>query len=106
MKSMVTTPDIVRPCRHRTSPGAARPYTGVVAGSSPNVKLRGRIETVIRLLSPVLDGVLAVTDRLSRVLEPDDPDYAPARMSHDGESVPRGLRPRRGRDAAGQDSHG
>jgi hypothetical protein len=61
-----------------------------------------RIETMLRFAGPVLDLVLAVGDRLSRVLEPDDPDYVPARMAGDGESAPRGLRkyppstPRRG----------
>jgi hypothetical protein len=35
--------------------------------------------------------MLAVGDRVSRLLEPDDPDYAPARMAHAGESAPRGL---------------
>jgi hypothetical protein len=63
-----------------------------VPGSTPNLKLRGRIETMIRLLAPALDLMLAVGDRVSRVLERDDPDYVPARMSYEGESVPRGLR--------------
>ena len=47
---------------------------------------------MLRFAGPVLDLVLAVGDRLSRVLEPDDPDYVPARMTGDGESAPRGLR--------------
>jgi hypothetical protein len=47
---------------------------------------------MIRLASPVLDLMLAIGDRVSRVLERDDPDYAPARMSYEGESAPRGLR--------------
>jgi hypothetical protein len=59
---------------------------------SPNPKLRRRIETMIRLLSPALDLMLAVGDRVSRVLERDDPDYVPARMHYEGESAPRGLR--------------
>jgi hypothetical protein len=63
-----------------------------VPGSTPNLKLRGRIETMIRLLAPALDLMLAVGDRVSRVLERDDPDYVPARMSYEGESAPRGLR--------------
>jgi hypothetical protein len=65
-----------------------------VAGSAPNPVLRGRIETVIRVLSPLLDLIIAVGDRVSRVLEPDDPDYVPPRMPSEGESAPRGLRPR------------
>jgi hypothetical protein len=46
------------------------------------------------VLSPLLDLMLAVGDRVSRVLEPDDPDYALARMEYEGESAPRGLRTR------------
>ncbi len=51
-----------------------------------------RVERIIRVLAPVLDVVLAVGDRVSRVLEPDDPHYVLARMASDGESAPRGLR--------------
>jgi hypothetical protein len=65
-----------------------------VAGSVPNVNLRRRIETGIRVVAPLLDLVLFVGDRVSRLLEPDDPDYMPARMAREGESAPRGLRPR------------
>jgi hypothetical protein len=71
-----------------------------MVASMPNPKLRDRIEFMIRALAPALDLLLAVGDRVSRVLEPDDPNYATARMAHDGESAPRGLRgrpaPRRG----------
>jgi hypothetical protein len=63
-------------------------------GSTHNAALRGRIETVIRIASPPLDLVLAVGDRVSRVLERDDPDYELARMQSEVESAPRGLRPR------------
>jgi hypothetical protein len=61
---------------------------------TPNAALRGRIEMAIRLASPMLDLVLAVGDRVSRLLEPDDPTYVPVRMRSDGESAPRGLRRR------------
>jgi hypothetical protein len=50
-----------------------------------------RVERLIALLAPALDLLLAVGDRVSRVLEPDDPYYAPARMRRAGESAPRGL---------------
>jgi hypothetical protein len=59
------------------------------SGTNP-VVLR-RVERVIRVLSPALDLMLAVSERVSRLLEPGDPDYAPARMPHTGESAPRGL---------------
>jgi hypothetical protein len=72
-----------------------------VAGSTENLKWRGRIEAGLRVVGPLLDLVLAVGDRISRVLERDDPGYVPARMAGEGESAPRGLRayPRR-RDAS------
>jgi hypothetical protein len=47
---------------------------------------------MIRLLSPALDLMLAVGDRVSRVLEREDPDHVPARMDYEGNSAPRGLR--------------
>ncbi|HTX46325.1 MAG TPA: hypothetical protein VMD48_08610 [Solirubrobacteraceae bacterium] len=50
------------------------------------------METFIRIVSPTLDVLLAVGDRVARVLSPSDPDYVPARIAHDGESAPRGLR--------------
>jgi hypothetical protein len=50
-----------------------------------------RVERLIRVFAPALDLVLAVSDRVSRLLEPGDPDYVPARMTHSGESAPRGL---------------
>jgi hypothetical protein len=66
-----------------------------MAQTTPNVRLQGRIELLIRVVSPALDLLLAVGDRASRLLESDDPEYAPARMQYEGESAPRGL-PRRG----------
>ena len=50
-----------------------------------------RVERVIALLAPALDLLLAVGERISRVLEPDDQYYAPARMPTAGEVAPRGL---------------
>ena len=60
--------------------------------STPNVRLRGRVEAAIALAAPLLDLLLAVGDRASRLLERDDPDYVHARMHYEGESAPRGLR--------------
>jgi hypothetical protein len=56
-----------------------------------NVTLRSGIETLIKVAAPALDLMLAVGDRVSRLLEREDPDYVLARMPHDGESAPRGL---------------
>jgi len=50
-----------------------------------------RVERVIALLAPALYLLLALGERVPRVLEPDDPYYAPARVRTAGEAAPRGL---------------
>jgi hypothetical protein len=62
--------------------------------SKPNAALRSRIETGIAIAAPVLDLVLAVGDRVSRVLGSDEPDHVPARVDRRGEYAARGLGPR------------
>jgi hypothetical protein len=52
---------------------------------------------MIRVVAPALDLLLAVGERVSRVLEPADPHYVLARMAPHGESAPRGLRSRHDR---------
>ena len=42
-------------------------------------RTRERVETLIRLAAPGLNLVLAAGERLSRIVEPDDPEYYPAR---------------------------
>ena len=42
-------------------------------------RTRARIETLIRLAAPGLSLVLAIGDRLSRVVEPEDHGYYPPR---------------------------
>lgn len=42
-------------------------------------RTRRRVETVIGLAAPVLDLVLAVGDRISRIAEPEDFEYYPVR---------------------------
>ena len=44
------------------------------------VRNRDRVESVIRLVAPALNVVLAAGERLSRIVEPDDPEYYPARV--------------------------
>jgi len=61
---------------------------------APNPKLQRRVDAVIRVLAPPLDLLLAVGDRVARVLAPADPDYVPARMPRDGAVAPRGLKGR------------
>jgi hypothetical protein len=63
-----------------------------MTATRPNPRLQQGVETFIRIVSPPLDVLLAIGDRVARVLSPRDPDYVPARIAHDGESAPRGLR--------------
>ena len=44
------------------------------------IRTRDRVESVIRLAAPALNLVLAAGERLSRIVEPDDPEYYPARV--------------------------
>jgi hypothetical protein len=55
------------------------------------LRTRRRAETLIRLMAPALDLVLAVGDRVSRVVERDDPEYYPPRVARgrDEPSLPR-----------------
>jgi hypothetical protein len=62
-----------------------------MSASPPNPRLQRSVETMIRVISPPLDLLLAVGDRVARVLAPSDPGYVPARLPHEGESAPRGL---------------
>jgi hypothetical protein len=50
------------------------------------LRMRRRIESGIRLVAPALDLVLAVGERLSRIVERDDPEYYPPRSA--GETPP------------------
>lgn len=45
------------------------------------LRTRERVESMIRLAAPALNLVLAVGDRVSRLVEPDDPDYYPPRSA-------------------------
>ena len=52
--------------------------------SSSQLIWRGRIETGIRIVAPVLDLVLAAGDRVSRVVDRDEPDLLmTGRLGHD-----------------------
>ena len=44
------------------------------------LRTRERVETLIRLSAPALNLMLAAGERLSRIVEPDDPEYYPARV--------------------------
>jgi hypothetical protein len=52
--------------------------------SSSQLIWRGRIEAGLRVAAPVLDLVLAVGDRLSRVVDREEPELImPGRLGHD-----------------------
>jgi hypothetical protein len=44
------------------------------------MRTRERFESLIRVMAPALNVVLAAGERLSRIVEPDDPEYYPARV--------------------------
>jgi hypothetical protein len=59
-------------------------------------RTRDRVETVIRVMAPALDLVLAAGDRLSRLVAPDDHEYYPVRSSlTEGDQRPKRDRPER-----------
>jgi hypothetical protein len=46
------------------------------------------VEGVIRLIAPALDLVLAVGDRVSRIVEREDVEYYPPRVTRGSETTP------------------
>jgi hypothetical protein len=48
--------------------------------TADQIRTRERVESLIRLMSPGLNLILAAGERLSRIVEPDDPEYYPARV--------------------------
>ncbi|MGI8631514.1 MAG: hypothetical protein ACR2NA_03060 [Solirubrobacterales bacterium] len=54
------------------------------------LRTRSRVESVIRLAAPLLDGILVVGDRVSRVLEPEDHEHYPTRPVGTSDRTPIG----------------
>jgi hypothetical protein len=52
------------------------------------LRIRRRVESLIRVAAPALDLVLAVGDRVSRVVERDDVEYYPPRVTRGAERTP------------------
>ena len=48
------------------------------------LRTRERVETLIRLMAPGLNLVLAAGERLSRMVEPEDHEYYPVRSTLPG----------------------
>ena len=53
------------------------------------LRTRQRIEGLIRLISPGLDLVLAVGERVSRIVEPEDVEYYPPRVTRESAPPPK-----------------
>jgi hypothetical protein len=49
--------------------------------TADQLRTRRRVESVIRVIAPALDLVLAAGDRISRVVEPEDVEYYPPRVT-------------------------
>jgi hypothetical protein len=56
--------------------------------SPEQLRTRRRIEALIRLMTPALDAVLAVGDRVSRIVAREDVEYYPPRVHRDDPSTP------------------
>ena len=70
-------------------PRSARRYRSrrVAPATPEQVRIRERFEALIALCAPVLDGVLAVGDRVARIAGPDD-DYIPIRAPGEAFELP------------------
>ena len=53
------------------------------------LRMRQRFEGLIRLAAPGLDLVLAVGERLSKVVEPEDVEYYPPRVTSESAPPPK-----------------
>lgn len=51
------------------------------------VRTRRRVESLIRVMAPALDLVLAAGDRISRIVEREDVEYYPPRVTR-GDTTP------------------
>ena len=54
-------------------------------------RTRARVETLIRLVAPGLNAVLAVGERISRVVESEDSEYYPVRAVVGDADAPAGA---------------
>ena len=53
------------------------------------LRTRQRVEGLIRLMAPALDVVLAVGERVSRIVEPEDVEYYPPRVTRESAPPPK-----------------
>ena len=57
------------------------------------LRTRARVESVIRIVAPALNLVLAVGERVSKIVEPEDHEYHPPRSRTGTEPPPAQPRP-------------
>jgi hypothetical protein len=53
------------------------------------LRTRQRVESLIRLAAPALDLVLAVGERVSKLVESDDVEYYPPRVTRESAPPPK-----------------
>jgi hypothetical protein len=53
------------------------------------LRMRQRVEGLIRMAAPALDLVLAVGERVSKVVEPEDVEYYPPRVTSESPPPPK-----------------
>ena len=53
------------------------------------LRMRQRIEGLIKVMSPALDVVLAVGERISRIVEREDVEYYPPRVTRESAPPPK-----------------
>jgi hypothetical protein len=56
--------------------------------SPAQLRTRRRVEGLIRVIAPALDLVLAAGDRISRVVEREDVEYYPPRVTRGSDQTP------------------
>ena len=54
--------------------------------TADQLRTRRRVESLIRVMAPALDLVLAAGDRISRIVERDDVEYYPPRVTRGSET--------------------
>ena len=57
--------------------------------SPDQLRTRQRVEGLIRLAAPAPDLVLAVGERVSRIVEPEDVEYYPPRVTSESAPPPK-----------------
>ncbi len=57
--------------------------------TADQLRTRRRVEGLIRVMSPMLDVVLAVGERVSKIVEPEDSGYYPPRVTRRSERPPK-----------------